>query len=43
MSYSSEKLVHLLESTLNPQLRKQAEDELGLVSKAILISKFDII
>lgn len=31
MSYSSEKLVHLLESTLNPQLRKQAEDELGLV------------
>ncbi len=30
-AYSSEKLVTLLESTLNPTLRKQAEDELGVV------------
>ncbi len=31
MSYDDKKLVTLLESTLNPNLRKQAEDELGLV------------
>ena len=31
-SYDNEKLVTLLESTLNPTLRKQAEDELGGVS-----------
>lgn len=30
-TYSSEKLVGLLDSTLNPSLRKQAEDELSLV------------
>jgi hypothetical protein len=30
--YTSEKLVALLESTLNPQLRKQAEEELGIVN-----------
>lgn len=30
-AYSSEKLVTLLESTLNPNLRKHAEDELGVV------------
>ena len=29
--FSSEKLVTLLESTLNPTLRKQAEEELGNV------------
>jgi hypothetical protein len=31
-TYDNEKLVTLLESTLNPSLRKQAEDELGLVN-----------
>ncbi len=31
MSYDDKKLVTLLESTLNPNLRKQAEDELSLV------------
>ena len=30
-NYNNEKLVTLLESTLNPALRKQAEDELGIV------------
>lgn len=30
-TYSSEKLITLLDSTLNPSLRKQAEDELSLV------------
>lgn len=29
--YNNEKLVTLLESTLNPALRKQAEDELGMI------------
>ena len=32
-TYSSEKLVGLLDSTLNPSLRKQAEEELSLVIK----------
>ena len=31
MSYDDTKLVTLLDSTLNPNLRKQAEEELGLV------------
>ncbi len=39
-TYSSEKLVSLLDSTLNPSLRKQAEDELSLVIKRIFHSFF---
>lgn len=31
-SYGNEKLVSLLESTLDPKLRKQAEDELTSVN-----------
>jgi hypothetical protein len=34
VTYSNEKLVNLLESTLNPTLRKQAEDELSAVHNA---------
>jgi hypothetical protein len=37
-TYSSEKLIGLLDSTLNPSLRKQAEDELSLVSKNNIIN-----
>jgi hypothetical protein len=35
MSYDEKKLVSLLESTLNPQLRKQAEDELGTIHNLV--------
>ena len=37
-SYDNAKLVNLLESTLNPTLRKQAEDELSLVKPFSLSS-----
>ena len=37
-SNDNEKLVNLLESTLNPAMRKQAEDELGGVSQNIIKS-----
>ena len=35
MSYDDKKLVTLLESTLNPTLRKQAEEELSAVHNAV--------
>lgn len=35
MSYDDKKLVTLLESTLNPNLRKQAEDELALIHNLV--------
>lgn len=35
MSYDEKKLVTLLESKLNPQLRKQAEDELGTIHNLV--------
>lgn len=35
MSYDDKKLVTLLESTLNPNLRKQAEEELGLIHNVV--------
>jgi hypothetical protein len=34
-SYDSHKLINLLESTLNPSLRKQAEDELESLNKML--------
>jgi hypothetical protein len=30
--FTSDKLITLLDSTLNPTLRKQAEEELGIVN-----------
>ena len=36
-SNDNEKLVTLLESTLNPTLRKQAEDELGGVNRKLIV------